>query len=101
MATNPTPADDVLAGIKIIDVDTHLSEPADLWTSRAPARYRDLVPRQKDVDGRTRWVVGDDIDLGGTGASSVIDRDGGKMYGVGRMKMPVDQVHDASSQIPA
>jgi predicted TIM-barrel fold metal-dependent hydrolase len=94
-------ADDVLAGVKIIDVDTHLSEPADLWTSRAPARYRDVVPRQLEVAGRLRWVVGDDIDLGGTGASSVIDRDGGKMYGTGWMKMPVHEVHDASSQIPA
>src|SRR4051794_12623108 len=101
MATETTPAGDVLAGIKIIDVDTHLSEPADLWTSRAPARWRDLVPRQQEVNGRMRWVVGDGVDLGGTGASSVIDRDGGKMYGVGWMKMPVDQVHDASSQIPA
>jgi hypothetical protein len=40
------------------------------------------------VAGRTRWIVGDDVDLGGTGASSVIDRDGGKMYGVGWMKLP-------------
>jgi predicted TIM-barrel fold metal-dependent hydrolase len=94
-------ADDVLAGVKIIDVDTHLSEPADLWTSRAPARYRDVVPRQLEVAGRLRWVVGADIDLGGTGASSVIDRDGAKMYGTGWMKLPVHEVHDASSQIPA
>src|SRR5258705_12985860 len=101
MATAPTPANDVLPGIKIIDVDPHLSEPADLWTSRAPARYRDLVPRQEDVNGRMRWVVGDGIDLGGTGASSVIDRDGGEMYGIGWMKMPGDQGHDASSENPA
>ena len=93
--------DDVLAGLRIIDVDTHLSEPADLWTSRAPARYRDVVPRQAERNGRMRWIVGDDIDIGGTGASSVIDRDGGKMYGVGWMKLPVDEVHDASSQVPA
>lgn len=93
--------DDVLAGLKIIDTDTHLSEPADLWTSRAPARYRDQVPRQQDVNGRMRWVIGGDIDLGGTGASSVVKPDGSKMYGVGWMKLPVDQVHAASSQIPA
>ena len=101
MATETTQPDDVLAGLKIIDVDTHLSEPADLWTSRAPARYRDLVPRQAERHGRMRWIVGDDIDIGGTGASSVIDRDGGKMYGVGWMKLPVHEVHDASSQVPA
>jgi predicted TIM-barrel fold metal-dependent hydrolase len=93
--------DDVFAGIKIIDVDTHLSEPADLWTARAPAKYRDLVPRQVEVGGRMRWIVGEDIDLGGTGASSVIDRDGGKLYGVGFLKLPVHEVHESSSQIPA
>ncbi len=26
------------ADVRIIDADTHLTEPADLWTSRAPAR---------------------------------------------------------------
>src|SRR4051812_44925656 len=101
MATETTPPSDVLAGLKIIDVDPPLSDPADLWTSRAPAHYRDLVPRQQPVNGRMRWVVGEDIDLGGTGASSVVDRDGEKMYGVGWMKLRVDEVHDASSQIPA
>lgn len=93
--------DDALADLKVIDTDTHLSEPADLWTSRAPARDRDRVPRQVTRDGRTRWIVGDDIDLGGAGASSVVDRDGAKMLGIGWMKMSVDEVHDASSQVPA
>ena len=93
--------DDLLAGLKIIDTDTHLSEPADLWTSRAPARYQDLVPRQKEIGGRMRWVIDDDIDLGGTGAAAVVDPDGAKMYGVGWMKLSYDQVHAAASQIPA
>ena len=29
---------DILSGLKIIDTDTHLTEPRDLWTSRAPAK---------------------------------------------------------------
>ena len=98
MASTAPTVDDSLAGLKIIDVDSHLSEPADLWTSRAPARYRDLVPRQREINGRTRWIVGDDIDLGGTGASSVVDRDREKMYGVAWMKLPASEVHAASSQ---
>lgn len=28
----------------IIDVDTHITEPADTWTSRVPAKFRDDVP---------------------------------------------------------
>jgi predicted TIM-barrel fold metal-dependent hydrolase len=96
-----SPIEDILSGIKIIDTDTHLSEPSDLWTSRAPAHYRDQVPRQHEVDGRKRWVIDDDIDLGGTGAASVVDPDGNKMYGIGWMKLSADEVHAASSQIPA
>ena len=61
---------DILAGIKIIDADTHLSEPYDLWTSRAPAKYRDLVPQIREVNGRRKWVVNGDIPLAGDSAVS-------------------------------
>ena len=37
--------DESMRGIKIIDVDTHLTEPADLWTSRAPQHLVDRVPK--------------------------------------------------------
>ncbi len=33
-----------MSGYTIIDVDTHVTETPDLWTSRAPARMRDRVP---------------------------------------------------------
>ncbi len=46
--------------IAVIDVDTHVTEPPDLWTSRMPRRFKDDVPhvewdaqRQRD-----RWHVG-------------------------------------------
>jgi predicted TIM-barrel fold metal-dependent hydrolase len=46
-------------GYTIIDVDTHVTETPDLWTSRAPASMRDRVPRiETDTDGRISWVVG-------------------------------------------
>jgi len=49
-----------LAGIKIVDCDTHITEAPDLFTSRAPARYKDKVPYVKlDADGVERWVCGD------------------------------------------
>jgi uncharacterized protein len=42
----------------VIDVDSHLTEPADLWTSRVPARYVDRVPQMTvGGDGRDIWVL--------------------------------------------
>jgi predicted TIM-barrel fold metal-dependent hydrolase len=29
----------------VIDVDSHITEPADVWTSRVPARFRDRAPK--------------------------------------------------------
>ena len=31
-------------GIPVIDIDSHYTEPPDLWTSRAPAKYKDCRP---------------------------------------------------------
>jgi predicted TIM-barrel fold metal-dependent hydrolase len=43
----------------IIDADTHVTEPADVWTSRVPRRYRDLVPHVvRDDAGWDIWVLG-------------------------------------------
>ena len=43
------------ADVLVVDADTHRTEPRDLWTSRAPSRYADRVPRVEEVDGR--WVL--------------------------------------------
>lgn len=67
--------------IPIIDIDSHYTEPADLWTSRAPASLRDQVLRvEKNSDGNQRWVVGRDIVLGPLGFT-VVRRDGSKLKG--------------------
>jgi predicted TIM-barrel fold metal-dependent hydrolase len=42
----------------VIDVDSHLTEPPDLWTSRVPARYVDRVPTmERNAQGRDIWVL--------------------------------------------
>jgi predicted TIM-barrel fold metal-dependent hydrolase len=41
--------EDVLSGLKIVDCDTHWQEPADLWSSRVPAKYRDKMPQVRRV----------------------------------------------------
>jgi len=44
----------------IIDVDTHVTERGDLWTSRVPVRMRDKVPHvAKNKRGRVMWYIGD------------------------------------------
>src|SRR6516164_2228659 len=49
-----------LQGIKIVDCDTHITEAPDLFTSRAPAKFKDKVPVVRtDADGVERWYVGD------------------------------------------
>jgi predicted TIM-barrel fold metal-dependent hydrolase len=49
-----------LSAVKVIDTDSHVVEPADLWTSRVSSRYGDAVPQvAKGRSGRPRWRVGD------------------------------------------
>ena len=65
-------------GVRVIDCDSHLTETHDLFTSRAPAAYKDRVPRVVQIDGRDTWVVDDGVEMGFAGGGSVIDRDGNK-----------------------
>ena len=44
---------------KIFSVDDHIIEPADLWTSRLPAKYREIGPRVVDEGGREFWAYED------------------------------------------
>ena len=49
-----------LARIPIIDTDTHIIEPPDLWTSRVSRKFVDLMPRvETDAVGNPRWRMGD------------------------------------------
>ncbi len=46
----------------IIDSDTHVTEAADLWTSRVPARLKDRVPRVEwdEEKQEQAWYIGDE-----------------------------------------
>ncbi len=48
---------DLFDEFRVIDVDTHVTEPADTWTSRVPAKYKDRVPRIERMNGVDMWVV--------------------------------------------
>jgi predicted TIM-barrel fold metal-dependent hydrolase len=46
--------------IRVIDTDTHLVEPPDLWTSRMSAKWGDLVPHVEwdEAAGEEAWFIG-------------------------------------------
>ena len=50
-----------MAFTAFIDADTHITEPADLWTSRVSAKWGDRVPHVRQDDKNVNaWFVGDD-----------------------------------------
>ena len=48
---------DLFEEFAVIDVDTHVTEPPDLWTSRVPAKWRERVPQIQKYDGKDFWVI--------------------------------------------
>ena len=88
--------DPSLAGIKIVDCDTHITEAPDLFTSRAPAALKDKVPRVERIDGTDRWFVGD-RDFGSMGGN-VIRADNNKL--LGRLAFPkLEEAHPGGHKI--
>ncbi len=51
----------VIPPIQIVDADTHLVEPPDLWTARMPSRWADMAPhvRWDEQHQEEAWFVGD------------------------------------------
>jgi len=71
-----------LAHMPVIDVDSHWTEPRDLWTSRAPAKLKDRALRVVRNDrGVEQWVVDRDMVMGPVGYCS-IRPDGSKSQGM-------------------
>ena len=104
--TQPASSAEVEASIrslKIIDTDSHISEPLDLWSSRAPAGYKELLPHVREVDGERHWMVNRDIDLGSVAYNtvSVIRKDGSKATGLEFERWSREEVHVASYDMKA
>jgi predicted TIM-barrel fold metal-dependent hydrolase len=84
----------------VVDADTHLTEPWDLWTSRAPDRYKDRVPQVKAVDGEYHWVF-DGQRVGPARAVCVVDRQQEKHLGSEYLfTKHIDEVTAAASSVP-
>ncbi|MGV0794500.1 amidohydrolase family protein [Mycolicibacterium sp. XJ1819] len=58
----------------IFDVDSHVTETANIWTQRMPSKWGNLVPHVQDIDGVEYWVVGDKK-MGSVTASSYMHLD--------------------------
>ncbi len=95
LTQTPAATQDVIGTSRIVDVDTHLTERHDLWTSRAPASLRDQVPQIKVVDGQRGWFIGGDIYMGNASAFSMVKPDQSTMLGMSFWEMEVDDVHPA------
>jgi len=68
---------ETVADIKVVDVDAHWSEPENLWTKRAPARFKDRVPQVGMVNGQVSWVIDGNHPIGlGASASCMFAKDG-------------------------
>jgi uncharacterized protein len=101
MATTTLERPDTGAKVKIIDADTHLTEPHDMWIKRAPAKYKDRVPQVKMLDGVRSWVIDGDKSIG-TGAhpNSAIFKDGGKARDLDTfLALQFEDVHPGSSSL--
>jgi predicted TIM-barrel fold metal-dependent hydrolase len=83
---------------KIIDVDTHMTEPHDLWISRAPPKWRDRVPQVRDVNGVPHWVLDGEI-LSTIKATSVIRPDRSKAEGYAALALTFHEVHPACHNV--
>ena len=51
----------IFARHRVIDVDTHVTEPADVWTDRVSQKWGKLVPHVERRGRKDVWVVGDKV----------------------------------------
>src|SRR5258708_19401848 len=81
--------------VRVVDADPHMTERHDLFTSRAPAKYANLVPHVADIDGKPHWLVGEkNYDMGPARAGGVIDREGNKFAFEECKLNPIEWVHE-------
>ncbi len=66
---------DLFDRYRVIDVDSHVSEPADLWTSRVASKWGDAVPHIRNMGGKDIWFVGEKLVLP-VGTTAIAGYDG-------------------------
>ncbi|HZU74860.1 MAG TPA: amidohydrolase family protein [Acidimicrobiales bacterium] len=66
MAPAAPPGSAAGARTLVVDADSHVMEPADLWQERLEPRYRDRAIRIVEVDGVEQLIMGEQVVLAGT-----------------------------------
>lgn len=91
---------DVFGGRKVIDVDTHLTEPHDLWTRRAPKHLGRRVPQVRLINGKRSWVIDENIVINeGAHPSCTVAANGSKWPGLEFMSRSIEECHAASYSV--
>ena len=67
----------LVADLRVVDADSHMTEVHDLFTSRAPKGYEHRVPHVEKIDGVDMWVVEGNT-FGRAGSGGTVDHDGKK-----------------------
>jgi predicted TIM-barrel fold metal-dependent hydrolase len=68
-------ATDLFSRHKVIDVDTHITEPPDIWIDRVSSKWGDAVPHVERVNGEDIWVSSG-VRIGKPGSTSMAGFDG-------------------------
>ncbi|MDP2288117.1 MAG: amidohydrolase family protein [Actinomycetota bacterium] len=84
--------DAILGDLKIIDGDSHFSEPPDLWTSRAPSKWKDRMPKWDTLNGQTVWTIDGKYWCGMGG--NTINKNMEKVLGT--LSLPNDEIPDSN-----
>ena len=64
-------------GLRVVDVDSHMTERHDLFTERAPKGYEHRMPHVEEIDGMDMWVI-EGHTFGKAGSGGTIDHEGKK-----------------------
>jgi len=83
--------------LEIIDCDAHLTERPDIWSSRAPASWRDRMPVQRTVDGVTSWYL-DGAPWASTGGNTI--RTGRRKVLGTHILQPFDTIDPVAWSVP-
>jgi predicted TIM-barrel fold metal-dependent hydrolase len=93
MAATVESTSGALDGLKIIDCDTHVTEPPDLWSSRASTSLRDRLPTMRTEDGISAWYLDGEL-WSGIGGNTITHANQ-KVLGT-NMVQPFDRVGQAA-----